>query len=265
MLEMLRNVLDMLHKVPVYKERMDAIYRKRVLEGHIRRLSIFEALSDVEYSKLQDRIELIEVPTGDLVDEEFDESDAFYVIRSGLVKVVANAWTKVRATEFTNPEQWTGLADEILTPSDDELTGKVTAALSPAAREAAGKIVEAKPASPSDRSALLKGLNELIVKGSLHQQLGMTSTDVATAVNSPALRLAMNDFPDNPKEWSELERCTFHRLLLEHVFANLPERAATAGPETKSSGPNSRSGPLAIRMREPILRPFTPRRIRRSD
>ncbi len=253
MLEMLRNVLDMLHKDPVYKERMDGVYRQRVLEGHIRRLSIFEELSDAEYAKLQDAIELIEVPTGDLVFEEFDPSDAFYVIRSGLVKVVANAWTQVRATEFLNVQQWTGLADEILSPSDEELTRKVAAALPSAIRKAAGGIAAAKLASESDQSALLAGLNEFIVQGALHLQFGKTTTGVATAVKSPALLLAMSDFPDNPKDWSELERRTFHRLLLEHVFANMPERSATVGPRRTLSylGRGDFFGEAGVMKREP--------------
>ncbi len=253
MLEMLRNVLDMLHKDPVYKERMDGIYRKRVLEGHIRRLSIFEELSDAEYAKLHDAIELIEVPTGDLVCEEFDPSDAFYVIRSGLVKVVANAWTQVRATEFSNVHQWIGLAEEIMNRSDDELSRKVSVALSSGLRKAAGGIAEANLASESDRLALLAGLNEFIVQGALHLQFGKTTTDVATAVKSPALLLAMSDFPDNPKDWSELERRTFHRLLLEHVFANMPERSATAGPRRTLSylGRGDFFGEVGVMRKEP--------------
>lgn len=229
MLEMLRNVLDMLHKDPVYKERMDGIYRKRVLEGHIRRLSIFEDLSDADYNKLQSSIELIEVPTGNVIYEQLDSSDAFYVIRSGLVKVVANAWTLVHTQEFS-AEQWTELADEILNVSDDELSQKVAAALPSAVREAADHIVAAKMANAADQSALLAGLNEFIVQGTFHTQFGKTTANVKEAIDSPTLRLAMNDFPDNPKDWSELERRTFHRLLLEFVFAAMPERSLTAGP-----------------------------------
>ena len=253
MLEMLRNVLDMLHKDPVYKERMDGIYRKRVLEGHIRRLSIFEELSDAEYLKLQDAIELIEVPTGDLVFEEFDPADAFYVIRSGLVKVVANAWTQVRATEFLNAPQWSGLADEILFPAGDELTGKVVAALPASIRQAAGGIASAKLASGSDQSALLAGLNEFIVQGALHLQFGKTTTDVALAVKGPTLLLAMSHFPDHPKDWSELERRTFHRLILEQVFANMPERGATAGPRRTLSylGRGDFFGEVGVMKKEP--------------
>lgn len=98
MLEMLRNVLDMLHSDPTYKVRMDAVYKQRILENHIRRLSIFEDLSDAEFAKLREAIELTEVPTGGIIFEQFDSSEAFYVIRGGLVKVVANAWTQARAS-----------------------------------------------------------------------------------------------------------------------------------------------------------------------
>ena len=218
MLEMLRNVLDMLHSDPAYKVRMDAVYKQRVLEGHIRRLSIFEELTDAEFAKLREAIELIEVPTGGLIFEQFDPPEAFYVIRSGLVKVVANAWSQVRGAEFS-AAQWTGLASEI---SDSKtqisiLKSQVLAALPSSARE-------------TDQVALLAELNEFICKGELHTLLGKTTTDVAIAVDSATVTLAMHDFPDDPKKWSDVEARTFHRLVLEHVFANMPRRAATAGP-----------------------------------
>ena len=218
MLEMLRNVLDMLHSDPAYKVRMDAVYKQRVLEGHIRRLSIFEELTDAEFAKLREAIELIEVPTGGLIFEQFDPPEAFYVIRSGLVKVVANAWSQVRGAEFS-AAQWTGLASEI---SDSKtqisiLKSQVLAALPSSARE-------------TDQAALLAELNEFICKGELHTLLGKTTTDVAIAVDSATVTLAMHDFPDDPKKWSDVEARTFHRLVLEHVFANMPRRAATAGP-----------------------------------
>lgn len=229
MLEMLRNVLDMLHSDPTYKERMDAVYKQRVLENHIRRLSIFEELSDAEFGKLREAIELTEVPTGGIIFEQFDSSEAFYVIRGGLVKVVANAWMQTRAAEFS-AAQWTGLANEISETQTSALESKVAAALSAETREAARRIVAAKGANEADQAALVSGLNEFICKGELHTQLGKTTADVAIAVDSIAITLAMNDFPDDPKKWSDLESRTFHRLLLEQVFANMPRRAATAGP-----------------------------------
>lgn len=229
MLEMLRNVLDMLHSDPTYKERMDAVYKQRILENHIRRLSIFEDLSDAEFGKLREAIELTEVPTGGIIFEQFDSSDAFYVIRGGLVKVVANAWMQARASEFS-AEQWTGLAAEIGEAKSSVLTAKVAAALPSSAREAAGRIVAAKSASEADQAALLSGLNEFICQGELHTQFGKTTTDVAISLDNVTVTLAMQDFPDDPKKWSDLEARTFHRLLLEQVFSNMPRRVATAGP-----------------------------------
>jgi Fe-S-cluster-containing hydrogenase component 2/CRP-like cAMP-binding protein len=254
MLEMLRNVLDMLHSDPTYKERMDAVYKQRVLENHIRRLSIFEELSDAEFGKLRDAIELTEVPTGGLIFEQFGSSDAFYVIRSGLVKVVANAWTQARAAEFS-AAQWTGLVAEIsdLKSQISDLTAKVVAALSQATRDAAARIVAAKTASETDQAALLTGLNELMVKGPLHTQFGKTMADIAVAIESPTIELAMNDFGEDPKKWSDLEVRTFHRLLLEHVFANMPRRAATAGPRRTLSylGRGDYFGEMGVIANEP--------------
>ncbi|TXT38432.1 MAG: cyclic nucleotide-binding protein [Planctomycetota bacterium] len=241
MLEMLRNVLDMLHSDPAYKERMDTVYKQRVLEGHIRRLSIFEELSDTEFGKLRDAIELIEVPTGGLIFEQLDPSESFFVIRSGLVKVVANAWTQTRASECS-AAQWTELAKEIgdsKSPAT-ELKSKVRTALPASARE-------------SDQAALLAGLNEFICKGELHTQLGKTTTDVAIAIDSQTVTLAMQDFPDDPKKWSDLEVRTFHRLVLEHVFANMPRRAATAGPRRTLSylGRGDYFGEIGVIANEP--------------
>lgn len=254
MLEMLRNVLDMLHSDPTYKERMDAVYKQRVLENHIRRLSIFEELGDAEFAKLRDAIELTEVPTGGLIFEQFDPSEAFYVIRSGLVKVVANAWTQARTAEFS-AAQWTGLAAEICdrrAPAS-EAGSKITAAMSQETRDAAARIVSAKTASEADQTALLAGLNELIVKGQLHTQFGKASTDIALAIDSPEIELAINDFGDDPKKWSDLEIRTFHRLLLEHVFANIPRRSATAGPRRTLSylGRGDYFGEMGVIANEP--------------
>lgn len=266
MLEMLRNVLDMLHSDPAYKEQMDVIYRQRVLENHVRRLSIFENLSDSEFAKLREAIELIEVPTGGIIFEQFDSSDAFYVIRGGLVKVVANAWTQARASEFS-AAQWTGLAAEISDTKTSALASKVATALSSPVREAADRIVATKSTSEADQATLIAGLNELICNGELHTQFGKTTTDVAMAVDSVAITLAMNDFPDDPKKWSDLESRTFHRLLLELVFANMPRgepglgghsviwAVATTSARWESLPTNRavrRSTPTIIPMAEPI-------------
>ncbi|MBI5759508.1 MAG: cyclic nucleotide-binding domain-containing protein [Planctomycetales bacterium] len=98
LLELLRNVLDILHGDAGYQQRMDDVYRRRVLESHLRRLSIFRELSDAEFARLKQSVELVEFKSGATIFEEGQPSDCFYVIRSGLVKVVANATTGMRRT-----------------------------------------------------------------------------------------------------------------------------------------------------------------------
>lgn len=241
LLEMLRNVLDMLHSDPTYKERMDAVYKQRILENHIRRLSIFEELSDAEFDKLRDSIELTEVSSGGMICEQFDASDSFYVIRSGLVKVVANAWTQARAAECPT-SQWSELSKEIgdSKTQSSVLKSRVVAALPKAALE-------------TEQPAMLDGLNEFICNGTLHTQIGKTTTEIAAVIESPAIELAMRDFAIDPKKWSELESRTFHRLLLEHVFTNMPRRAATAGPRRTLSylGRGDYFGEIGVIAEEP--------------
>ena len=232
LLEMMRNVLDLLQKDPEFKKRMDAVYKKRVLEGHIRRLSIFEDLTDQEFDLLRDNIDLLEVPTGGLIFEQFDPSDSFYVIRSGLVKVVANAWTLARSTEFT-AAQWLALGKEITTPDarSPQIQGKVIAALTATTKAAAAKLATANQPADAETQALLSGLNEFILSTDWHAKLGKTTADIAVVVDSKVISFAIADYHEDPKQWSDVESRMFLRLLLEHAFANaMPRRNATAGP-----------------------------------
>ena len=87
LVEMIRNVLDFLHKDKRFKTRMDEIYRQRVLKTHIRNLSIFEDLSDEQFSQLQDSIELVECESGSVIFEEHEPSDCFYIIMTAISAV----------------------------------------------------------------------------------------------------------------------------------------------------------------------------------
>lgn len=97
-LEMTRNVLDSLHGDESYKKKMDEVYRRRVLEAHLRRLPLFQQLSEERLDWLKRSVELVEFKTGSTIFEEGQPSDCFYVIRSGLVKVVVSAGAMSRRT-----------------------------------------------------------------------------------------------------------------------------------------------------------------------
>lgn len=88
LLEMLRNILDQIRRDPNFKEKTDRIYRERALGQQLRRFSIFARLSTDQFEKLRQRAELVNFSPGQLIHKEGDPSDAFYVIRNGMVKIV---------------------------------------------------------------------------------------------------------------------------------------------------------------------------------
>jgi Fe-S-cluster-containing dehydrogenase component/CRP-like cAMP-binding protein len=90
LVEMLRNILDQVRRDQVFKEKTDRIYRERALGPQLRRFSIFEKLTEEQFDGLRRNVELVAVPPGEVVFNEGDPPDAFYVVRSGMVKIVKN-------------------------------------------------------------------------------------------------------------------------------------------------------------------------------
>ncbi|MGZ0168244.1 MAG: 4Fe-4S binding protein [Planctomycetales bacterium] len=228
MLEMLRNVLDMLHNDPVYKKKLDEVYRARVLDGHVRQLPIFEGLTTEEFAKIKDRIELVEFEAGSVVFEEFEDSDSFYVVRSGLVKIVKNAWTLFRADEF-KPDHlknlWKGLVDNSEEGLGTQIWGRLPDDVQAAAKDAS----KTAPGAALQKS-LINTLNQLVRTGDLHTALGKTTEETCVAVDSPQVAVDCEHFPTDTKKWSELETRTFHRSLIEHLYPQgIPARAASSG------------------------------------
>lgn len=88
MLEFTRNIFDQIQKDDGYRQRIDEIYRRRVLEGHLRKLELFRELSDQQLRSIRNSVELDVVDPGTVICDEGDPSDAVYIIRSGMVQVV---------------------------------------------------------------------------------------------------------------------------------------------------------------------------------
>ncbi len=225
MIEMLRNVLDMLNNDPAYQKKLDHVYRERVLNGHIRRMSIFRDLSDGGFAALKDRIELVNFEAGSVVFEEHEDSDSFYVVRSGLVKVVRNAWTLLRESEF-DASHWMCVWQELGELSGSDVGSDLVAWLPESLMKPAG----GSSPGPEEQRSLIDSLNEVIRSGSLHSSLGKTTEAVVEAVDHPQMEVDCEHFPDETKNWSELERRTFHRSLLEVLLPRgVPRRAASSG------------------------------------
>jgi CRP-like cAMP-binding protein/Fe-S-cluster-containing dehydrogenase component/ferredoxin len=87
MLEMLRNVLDIMLRDKNLRARLEDNYKKRALEDHLRSVPMFAALTPEFIATLRENVQLVRYNKGDVIVRQGDLADAFYLIRIGFVKV----------------------------------------------------------------------------------------------------------------------------------------------------------------------------------
>lgn len=86
-LEMLRNVLDILQKNKTFRAELDRKYRQRALETHLKSVPVFTSMPADFIGYLRDRVELQRYSPGEVIVRQGDVADAFYLVRLGFVKV----------------------------------------------------------------------------------------------------------------------------------------------------------------------------------
>lgn len=86
-LEMLRNVLDILRKNRDFRKKIDFDYRQRALDNHLRSTKIFKDITPEFMNYLRDKVELVRFAKGEVICRQGEVADAFYLVRSGHVKV----------------------------------------------------------------------------------------------------------------------------------------------------------------------------------
>ena len=107
MVEFLRVILDMLmgsrevdaitkastkvkvgtFKGTTFKVELDKKYRERSLNNHLRSVPLFASVDETFLALLNARVELVTFGKGQVICKQGDAADAFYLIRSGMVKV----------------------------------------------------------------------------------------------------------------------------------------------------------------------------------
>ena len=107
MVELLRVILDMLVgnrqvseaskatskvKAPTFKgtsfkTQLDEKYRQRSLETHLRSVPLFASVGDEFLKYLKEKVELVSYNQNDIICQEGEDADAFYLIRSGMVRI----------------------------------------------------------------------------------------------------------------------------------------------------------------------------------
>jgi Fe-S-cluster-containing hydrogenase component 2/CRP-like cAMP-binding protein len=264
LLEILRNVLDQVRRDPEQKQRMDENYRQRVLRTHLAQLSFFAGVAPDSrgLERLRDQVELVMYEPGDVVFEEHDPSDAIYVVRTGLMKIVKNVGCQLREGEF-KPDQFIDLCCQLVEVEQERrrleaaatLRKLVWDALSDAAKDVVRSVAPRADAGDAERSVLreeiqrsiargpqaaeassrlnvlLDELNRFIREGAVHESLGKTTDQAAEVLQSRAAIALTRGFPERTENWSDLERRLFHRLVLETACPRgIPARAASNPP-----------------------------------
>jgi len=87
MLEMLRNVLDVMQRNKTFRDQLDRTYRQRALSSHLRSVPVLAPLTPDFIDHLRDRVELLRFAPGQLICTQGEPADSFYLVRLGFVKV----------------------------------------------------------------------------------------------------------------------------------------------------------------------------------
>jgi CRP-like cAMP-binding protein/Fe-S-cluster-containing hydrogenase component 2 len=86
-LEMLRNVLDVLQKNKTFRSQLDRTYRHRAMETHLKSVPVFQSLTPDFIEHLRDKVDLLRFSPGQVICRQGDPAESFYLVRIGFVKV----------------------------------------------------------------------------------------------------------------------------------------------------------------------------------
>jgi len=87
MLEMLRNVLDVLQRNKTFRNKVDQTYRKRALASQLRSIPMFSTVTPDFIAYLRERVELRRYAPGQAICRQGEPSHSFFLVRIGFVKV----------------------------------------------------------------------------------------------------------------------------------------------------------------------------------
>jgi CRP-like cAMP-binding protein len=88
MLEMLRNVLDVIQRNKTMRAEIEKNYRKRALEDHLRTVPLFSTLSPDFIEDLSHKVELVRYSKGEVLCRQGEEARNFFLVRIGFVKML---------------------------------------------------------------------------------------------------------------------------------------------------------------------------------
>ena len=93
-----------------FKELFERRYRERTLRSHLRRVDLFADLDEAALERLVDRAELRSFKPKEVIAEEGQPCDAFYLVRGGYVKVSVRTSGADLAVTYLRMGDWIGEA-----------------------------------------------------------------------------------------------------------------------------------------------------------
>ena len=87
MLEMLKNVLEIVQRNKTLRAQIEDNYRRRALDDHLRTVPMFAGLSQDFIDGLRSKVDLVRYSKGEIICRQNDLADSFYLVRIGFVKV----------------------------------------------------------------------------------------------------------------------------------------------------------------------------------
>lgn len=214
-LEMLGNILDHIQKDKAYKEEMDRRYRDRVLQTHVRKLSVFADLSDAHFDILRAGLDLVSFEAGQVICDEFERSDSIYIVRSGVVKVLKKASALLDKKDSLRERHWpellSGLKEGAAQPATPR--GKLWQLLPEKARELVTNAKDPTSLSEADRAEIVYGLNDVLKNRQFAE-----AKEVQSIVSTPAYKDKISDLPAKTKDWDDREVRRANRFLLDALF-----------------------------------------------
>jgi CRP-like cAMP-binding protein/Fe-S-cluster-containing dehydrogenase component len=114
-LEMLRNILYIMQRSPSFRKELDAKYRSRTIDGHLRSVPLFAPLrsDEARFKKIVDdlrpRVSLQRCEPGDVILRQGAPAvDGLYLVRRGFVKVSQSRPGGERVLNYVGPGGYIG-------------------------------------------------------------------------------------------------------------------------------------------------------------
>ena len=103
--EKMFEMMDDFHSM---KAKMDTTYKERILNNQLRRVPLFSGLPSYMIEKLKDKATIEIYKKGDIIFDQGDPADAFYLVLFGFVKIGRTKGNKALTLAYLKGEQYFG-------------------------------------------------------------------------------------------------------------------------------------------------------------